>query len=102
MIRRPPRSTLFPYTTLFRSLHQFAARAAGRCQQQSDQHVHEHGGVPPFRVNATVFVHVLIGLLLASTSCTRSKLVELPLATIDAGVAAIHACLRVRGLGGKV
>src|SRR2546430_13858325 len=25
MIRRPPRSTLFPYTTLFRSLHRFAA-----------------------------------------------------------------------------
>src|SRR2546425_12213195 len=24
MIRRPPRSTLFPYTTLFRSLHGFA------------------------------------------------------------------------------
>src|SRR5258707_15049131 len=23
MIRRPPRSTLFPYTTLFRSLYQF-------------------------------------------------------------------------------
>src|SRR5260370_2293192 len=23
MIRRPPRSTLFPYTTLFRSTHQF-------------------------------------------------------------------------------
>src|SRR2546425_3496278 len=23
MIRRPPRSTLFPYTTLFRSLHDF-------------------------------------------------------------------------------
>ncbi|OWG13758.1 hypothetical protein KDK82_5192 [Delftia sp. K82] len=45
--------------------------------------------VPPFRVNATVFVQVLIGLLLASTSCTRSTLVELPLATIDAGVATI-------------
>src|SRR3989454_11951012 len=27
MIRRPPRSTLFPYTTLFRS-HNFAARRA--------------------------------------------------------------------------
>src|SRR3712207_7741847 len=25
MIRRPPRSTLFPYTTLFRSLHDNAA-----------------------------------------------------------------------------
>src|SRR5258707_10928759 len=30
MIRRPPRSTLFPYTTLFRSLR-FAARAAQLC-----------------------------------------------------------------------
>src|SRR2546430_10596097 len=26
MIRRPPRSTLFPYTTLFRSLHDAAGR----------------------------------------------------------------------------
>src|SRR2546429_9274764 len=26
MIRRPPRSTLFPYTTLFRSLHRRKAR----------------------------------------------------------------------------
>src|SRR3712207_8300063 len=32
MIRRPPRSTLFPYTTLFRS---------GR-QRQQDRHVHPH------------------------------------------------------------
>src|SRR3712207_6852123 len=30
MIRRPPRSTLFPYTTLFRSaLHRAAPRAGG-------------------------------------------------------------------------
>src|SRR5258708_31205075 len=28
MIRRPPRSTLFPYTTLFRSRWQLAARSA--------------------------------------------------------------------------
>src|SRR2546425_8323179 len=28
MIRRPPRSTLFPYTTLFRSVHVFAMEAA--------------------------------------------------------------------------
>src|SRR2546430_6171589 len=28
MIRRPPRSTLFPYTTLFRSLSNFAPLAA--------------------------------------------------------------------------
>src|SRR5687768_18601223 len=30
MIRRPPRSTLFPYTTLFRSAHQRLVRPAGR------------------------------------------------------------------------
>src|SRR2546430_13615577 len=38
MIRRPPRSTLFPYTTLFRSaLHEGraqAAQAAGRLPQR--------------------------------------------------------------------
>src|SRR5256885_8914408 len=28
MIRRPPRSTLFPYTTLFRSLYQIKSQAA--------------------------------------------------------------------------
>src|SRR2546422_7137108 len=39
MIRRPPRSTLFPYTTLFRSLRQNPldvvelARPAGRAQE---------------------------------------------------------------------
>src|SRR5256885_8550871 len=30
MIRRPPRSTLFPYTTLFRSPHLRTGRAAAR------------------------------------------------------------------------
>src|SRR5258705_3518410 len=30
MIRRPPRSTLFPYTTLFRSLRAIAGRLAAR------------------------------------------------------------------------
>src|SRR2546430_10988058 len=29
MMRRPPRSTLFPYTTLFRSLRQLAVTLAG-------------------------------------------------------------------------
>src|SRR4051794_41724321 len=30
MIRRPPRSTLFPYTTLFRSQHDLVAGRRGR------------------------------------------------------------------------
>src|SRR5947209_15539886 len=35
MIRRPPRSTLFPYTTLFRSNHR--DRAIGREQESRDR-----------------------------------------------------------------
>src|SRR5256885_11278969 len=39
MIRRPPRSTLFPYTTLFRSAHRseraaHRTKAPGRCRRQ--------------------------------------------------------------------
>src|SRR3712207_6996448 len=35
MIRRPPRSTLFPYTTLFRSAGGLSARYAPRATSQS-------------------------------------------------------------------
>src|SRR3989442_10760984 len=33
MIRRPPRSTLFPYTTLFRSVHRPAALPPGQIRR---------------------------------------------------------------------
>src|SRR2546430_3662735 len=36
MIRRPPRSTLFPYTTLFRSPRAHARRPGGRARQGRD------------------------------------------------------------------
>src|SRR5947209_17230467 len=35
MIRRPPRSTLFPYTTLFRSIH---LRVVTHLSRQEDHH----------------------------------------------------------------
>src|SRR5256885_9495796 len=35
MIRRPPRSTLFPYTTLFRSLHLLVLIAPAKSNQRS-------------------------------------------------------------------
>src|SRR3712207_7769058 len=41
MIRRPPRSTLFPYTTLFRS-------ARGRCARDGAR-AHRGGSPPPRR-----------------------------------------------------
>src|SRR2546427_8164399 len=36
MIRRPPRSTLFPYTTLFRSPHQHRGRDPGHLRLVAD------------------------------------------------------------------
>src|SRR2546422_2874508 len=62
MIRRPPRSTLFPYTTLFRSSvrARVSARAEDRCREQRppassspthrDQCAHPH---PPRTVRVT-------------------------------------------------
>src|SRR5256885_8555888 len=43
MIRRPPRSTLFPYTTLFRSLQPVPepGRRAGAPQRRAAADVHE-------------------------------------------------------------
>src|SRR2546430_9076516 len=41
MIRRPPRSTLFPYTTLFRSLGEIVRRdleGAAECGRVADEH----------------------------------------------------------------
>src|SRR2546426_7992298 len=45
MIRRPPRSTLFPYTTLFRSLHARVLRAGARLPPTGRhlQHLGERG-----------------------------------------------------------
>src|SRR2546425_9742284 len=37
MIRRPPRSTLFPYTTLFRSLHLLEQEVRVRLGQRGEQ-----------------------------------------------------------------
>src|SRR2546422_10532503 len=56
MIRRPPRSTLFPYTTLFRSRGrsrregravQGAARGAHRPEEVHSAGARRGGGVPP-------------------------------------------------------
>src|SRR4030095_17241278 len=49
MIRRPPRSTLFPYTTLFRSLavtcsvgpSSTRSRPGARCRSRSEEHTSE-------------------------------------------------------------
>src|SRR2546430_12545218 len=54
MIRRPPRSTLFPYTTLFRSAKDFdvigvVGELAQRLDGLPDGHVHDDKGVVTVR-----------------------------------------------------
>src|SRR2546430_13443326 len=43
MIRRPPRSTLFPYTTLFRSLAQIGLPLGQRCARRHHHAMAEDG-----------------------------------------------------------
>src|SRR5258708_10723404 len=50
MIRRPPRSTLFPYTTLFRSLR------AGECENNSTGYDSPHR----FRIEPLIALHRLV------------------------------------------
>src|SRR3712207_6982799 len=50
MIRRPPRSTLFPYTTLFRSARRTSAEPCLRSQHEhSGAQNHHRGGRPAVR-----------------------------------------------------
>src|SRR2546425_11202212 len=46
MIRRPPRSTLFPYTTLFRSLLRHHDRGSGE-EGQHEERATDHVSIPP-------------------------------------------------------
>src|SRR5256885_10885740 len=49
MIRRPPRSTLFPYTTLFRSLHpRIHAAILARRDREDDQASLDEHEIEPF------------------------------------------------------
>src|SRR2546429_443056 len=56
MIRRPPRSTLFPYTTLFRSDAAFHERVRSGCRPQTEVHEAtprpDHGGPIPAHASA--------------------------------------------------
>src|SRR5206468_8933725 len=51
MLRRPPRSTLFPYTTLFRSISLprggYAPRIAWRTARDGSEHSHRPDAAPP-------------------------------------------------------
>src|SRR3712207_8617787 len=60
MIRRPPRSTLFPYTTLFRSPTAVRTRGGSPCDPAP-------GPYPHFRVRASTTAHIAVGPAFRST-----------------------------------
>src|SRR5690554_2919194 len=64
MIRRPPRSTLFPYTTLFRSLHLLFAQVQTAdlitSLKQVDRHIHIVPFIAKQKTSSHTPVHGLI------------------------------------------
>src|SRR5256885_16801214 len=60
MIRRPPRSTLFPYTTLFRSVETVAAVTAGTTIRIPKQPSHPFAGGTGTGVGGNPWISVQI------------------------------------------
>src|SRR2546425_11838225 len=86
MIRRPPRSTLFPYTTLFRSLPQppeglpgrftrFLPTPLGICARQDQGIEHRFG---PTRLCLLAFAPVVEGLVSVVSLHAPSDSLEQP------------------------
>src|SRR3712207_8693231 len=71
MIRRPPRSTLFPYTTLFRSLFNVVLGAATLALLARSLEL-VFGGKPLITVTATAFA-ALLPMHLALTAAVDRK-----------------------------
>src|SRR5688572_32567326 len=59
MIRRPPRSTLFPYTTLFRSMLLAVMLALGRLYHESEMTAVRACGIGPERLYLPVYALAL-------------------------------------------
>src|SRR5947208_11996457 len=74
MIRQPPRSTLFPYTTLFRSSRFFAIRTqTSRIQSSADyQHQNDGGGIAEF-VRRRLLHSLQMGMVPKPTTVTTNS-----------------------------
>src|SRR2546422_6782501 len=85
MIRRPPRSTLFPYTTLFRSLHRGneldawpeGERALHQAEVRQVVFDVEHGAVPRSEEHTSELqsrLHLVCRLLLEKKKYNRVRI----------------------------
>src|SRR5258708_6533623 len=96
MIRRPPRSTLFPYTTLFRSLHRLVASTA------ISSPANRSGGIfEPPRLDDISIVQTI--LLTGTSNADHRPTEEEPFAgrTARGGVVAVASTARARLLAAR-
>src|SRR5260370_20417665 len=95
MIRRPPRSTLFPYTTLFRSL----ARAAGgrsHAQPHLQGHGPRHCRSEEHTSELQSHLNLVCRLLLEKKKTKRRGLNSDPMAKLrDSNINAITSSIRI-------
>src|SRR5256886_3130901 len=116
MIRRPPRSTLFPYTTLFRSLASaFTMAVMGRTAGKFDGRLSILAGVGLFALSMWKHAHFTtdsgmpdffwplifrgVGLGLIFVPLTNLALADLPMSKIPNGTGLFNL---MRQLGGSV
>src|SRR2546429_7006857 len=94
MIRRPPRSTLFPYTTLFRSLHQPRGRGPHAAPVPRGGHrLHRKRGRSEEHTSELQSrLHLVCRLLLEKKNSRRAKLQRLS-STLSALRSTCPACL---------
>src|SRR2546422_6174633 len=80
MIRRPPRSTLFPYTTLFRSLHSLTAAVASdppvRVWFNSDGHYQFGDRAKVYADRKSTRLNSSHGYISYAVFCLKKKIVE--------------------------
>src|SRR3712207_7686780 len=68
MIRRPPRSTLFPYTTLFRS-----KPSPSRCETRNEGSPSGEGRADRMRISVLPSVPAAMMTTLAKSRCVRPR-----------------------------
>src|SRR3989442_9884687 len=71
MIRRPPRSTLFPYTTLFRSISGVVTTIAFVNHDSVLRAIHAQGTQVPAGTDIDTVVNVTIGITYGDRKSTR-------------------------------
>src|SRR2546426_5986312 len=71
MIRRPPRSTLFPYTTLFRSLERWLSAGVLDAGAAARIRAFEQSQVPSERLRWPVLLALALGGVLLDRKSTR-------------------------------